>query len=521
MSKCIQALPNGLRIAGKRVSSSRRLIDNFSGLSRKDRWLTRKKLVDDSKTVAFSTSLRSSFSSTITNTSNPSQSSALETSDNPIPSLDAVKIKSDIIQVLRENDFEAGKLIYEKMRAAGYLQNLQLVESVIAFLTICGKKDHLPLVLQVKEDLMTLKNSGQYENVYRALFRCYGDEGNVDQIWRVIKEQGDAGIPYRLRTFQALLELYQKNRDIDGIFTTFEFIKSVGLPIRMEQLSLLLQTFAEISYQCSLDGSEVNIDKLTKIVVRLEKVLLEAKKSVLGLAYEDLVAITSKMNNQSLSEVSSFGGLVDSLSDLVGPILSNKRLKVDGSLVAYNVTFKNYFDANDDSLTSINHDPYLPLGLLNMDQVTFAPEKFIVWKERVKALQSTNPQQLVKEKSWNARLTVISGWTKKCPHCEGTVTKSIIGEEQKKKVRDAIFHTAAEHSPAYEGHLRSFDSWLRSREEYEYIVDAANVAYSSQNYEFGRFSYGQVLYHSFIQSALRLFLVVFNSNFIMTLHRSN
>ena len=40
--------------------------------------------------------------------------------------------------------------------------------------------------------------------------------------------------------------------------------------------------------------------------------------------------------------------------------------------------------------------------------------------------------------------------------------------------------------------LEEFDEWLQNREEYDFIVDAANVAYFNQNFESGRFNYQQV-----------------------------
>jgi len=47
-------------------------------------------------------------------------------------------------------------------------------------------------------------------------------------------------------------------------------------------------------------------------------------------------------------------------------------------------------------------------------------------------------------------------------------------------------------SAGQQKNLQSFSDWLDSREEYVYIVDAANVAYTRQNFENGRFSFRQV-----------------------------
>lgn len=41
--------------------------------------------------------------------------------------------------------------------------------------------------------------------------------------------------------------------------------------------------------------------------------------------------------------------------------------------------------------------------------------------------------------------------------------------------------------------LKDFGDWLREREEFDYIIDGANVAYCNQNFMDGKFSYMQAL----------------------------
>lgn len=40
--------------------------------------------------------------------------------------------------------------------------------------------------------------------------------------------------------------------------------------------------------------------------------------------------------------------------------------------------------------------------------------------------------------------------------------------------------------------LQEFGGFLRQKEQYDYIIDAANVAYQNQNYKDGKFKYEQV-----------------------------
>jgi hypothetical protein len=50
---------------------------------------------------------------------------------------------------------------------------------------------------------------------------------------------------------------------------------------------------------------------------------------------------------------------------------------------------------------------------------------------------------------------------------------------------------------------QEFGDWLRDRPEFDYIVDAANIAYYGQNFETGKFSYRQVCF--FLKYILRSF----------------
>lgn len=39
-----------------------------------------------------------------------------------------------------------------------------------------------------------------------------------------------------------------------------------------------------------------------------------------------------------------------------------------------------------------------------------------------------------------------------------------------------------------------FDKWLRDQDDFDFVIDAANVAYYNQNFKKGKFSYQQVGY---------------------------
>jgi hypothetical protein len=87
-----------------------------------------------------------------------------------------------------------------------------------------------------------------------------------------------------------------------------------------------------------------------------------------------------------------------------------------------------------------------------------------------------------------AALVDVSYKSGECPNCNGVMQKLFLEESDRLQVRDQLMRMLGDRS----GRLEDFDSWLKRREEYVYIVDGANVAYTRQNFDNGRFSFTQV-----------------------------
>jgi len=217
------------------------------------------------------------------------------------------------------------------------------------------------------------------------------------------------------------------------------------------------------------------------------------------------------------------GILVESMADIRSQIISNESASIDGSVVALNATFSSVVSAVDGSLRApASNDPSIPVGQ-DATTVQLVPEKYVVLTEAVKAaaaitkttatskvaseeedteleIDATSRNAIAAEaelsshslKHQPARIVDISTHTGRCPNCDGEVLPLKITEEERTLVRSALHEIASARSANQSRYLENFGSWLRARPRYEYIVDAANVAYFNQNFKTGKFSYKQI-----------------------------
>jgi hypothetical protein len=79
-----------------------------------------------------------------------------------------------------------------------------------------------------------------------------------------------------------------------------------------------------------------------------------------------------------------------------------------------------------------------------------------------------------------------------CPNCNGKLIPLLLNEDEKKRVRLGLMKIASTCSIQQLRNIQAYGDWLKIQNEFKYIVDGANVAYSHQNFESGRFSYKQI-----------------------------
>jgi hypothetical protein len=229
------------------------------------------------------------------------------------------------------------------------------------------------------------------------------------------------------------------------------------------------------------------------------------------------------LNGISSEEALNDGVLVESISDIRGPIMSYADLSVDGSVVALNASFRSSLPPPHFLFKADSAATPVELGGGN---VSFSPEKYQIVQETLKRHPQHIPSvpfppsregegegegkgveevegqydyPLVVEDSPSrplvhrrARLVDISSRSCLCPNCHEEVISLTITEEERVRVREALILIARAASPLQERHLEDFEKWLKAREEFDFVVDGANIAYFNQNFASGKFSFKQV-----------------------------
>eukprot|EP00597_Dinobryon_sp_UTEXLB2267_P008096 CAMPEP_0170085454 /NCGR_PEP_ID=MMETSP0019_2-20121128/20323_1 /TAXON_ID=98059 /ORGANISM="Dinobryon sp., Strain UTEXLB2267" /LENGTH=619 /DNA_ID=CAMNT_0010301903 /DNA_START=397 /DNA_END=2256 /DNA_ORIENTATION=- len=371
-------------------------------------------------------------------------------------------------------------------------------------LSACNKASHLPYALEVKAALESLCfETSSLESTNLPLIRCYCDKGEIAKAMELVLTLIDRKKDLRLRTFNPILEAYAREGDLFALLDCLQFMKEkLNLIPRSDQVAMALIA-ASKKKTFSTEG---------KVVQTINDFLRNASYELLGLTTKNMHEIVMSMNNLTSEEVVSQGVLVDSLSDIRGPILSREQLYPDGIVTALNASYSTVV-VNKDILVQSN-DPSIPIGL-NKDNIKFVPEKYQVLDEKTKHMPNTLDPTSFSESEDNsifydypfitansseptslfnhpARLVDISATSCLCPNCRQPIMPLLLTDDEKARVRGALLSIAGTWAPSQEKHLKEFGDWLRSQQEFDYIVDGANVAYFHQNFESGKFSFRQI-----------------------------
>jgi len=241
------------------------------------------------------------------------------------------------------------------------------------------------------------------------------------------------------------------------------------------------------------------------VIQDINELLFDAANKLLGLSTLSMQKIVMKLNNLTSSEVIDQGILVESLDDIRSQII--QKHSDDGSVIALNASFERSISILDTNLPSCQtHNPSIPVGQ-DYANVQLLPEKYVVLAERKKLLEklsktishSSDSHEHVDDGGERgqmvmqiARMVDISNKSCRCPNCNGELRPLLISEEEKHRVRIALHKIVSSRSKDQHQALIEFEDWLKDRQEYEYVVDAANVAYHNQNFNSGKFSYQQI-----------------------------
>lgn len=483
-----------------------------------------------------------------------------------------------MIRAVKANDFPTATTVFEKSFQSGLaLRNgIQFHRSMTTmmniYLSIFESKTQLPELTKVMEYLQS-KAIPVPEVALLAFVRCHCDAGQTEIAMNYLNAMLQRSWEPRFRWFQPLFEAYENTLEIEKQLELVEVVKRCGLTLRSEQFQHVLRAYAKLRYH--------DREKAIVLYPSIVALLRESAKFIQGIPGEQLTIINNVVNQCSSEMTAELGLLVSSKDDLTGSIISERDFTKDGSLVAYNISFKDIGKmalwANESIPLPRHMDPYIPEALRGCERIEFFPERFVVKAMRKQILTaikesastSTAPQsnttidtpsfsssssatssmeasavsaisdsslamsssenstptptittattaattsnqelsnpdvvykrsQVINPFRWewestlDARLVSIPPSTAICPHCEGSVDNIPLQPAEKQELREALYKLAQKSSSNGRSHLQAFESFLQSQKEFEYIIDGANVAYDNQNFEGGRFSYGQI-----------------------------
>lgn len=413
----------------------------------------------------------------------------------------------DLIAYVRARDYDKCMQAYDEMKLE---DTPNREKSFLVLLSLCHKAEHLSKAHEIVEDMLRF-NISHSETSYIALVRCYANAGQTDKALSLIDELILDGIELKPRIFQPVLDEYSNNGDVYKLLEQLKRMNRLNVTLRDDPITALL-----LSLGCKNSDDAVN-NKIKaalrdpSVIEAINELLFDAANKLLGLSTLSMQKIVMKLNNLTSSEVIDQGILVESLDDIRSQVIHSQ--KDDGSVIALNASFERSISILDGTLpSSQTYNPSIPVGQ-DYANVQLLPEKYVISSERKKLLDKLSQQRINNSSGSDAsdgdgdvinseymtsmtkqiaRMVDISNKSCRCPNCNGELRPLLISEEEKRRVRIALHKIVSSRSNDQRQALIEFEEWLKERPEYEYIVDAANVAYNNQNFESGKFSYQQI-----------------------------
>eukprot|EP01031_Cornospumella_fuschlensis_P025937 gene25937-31322_t len=447
--------------------------------------------------------------------------------------------KGQVASAIKAKDIEKIRWLRDEIVASKSSKNLILLTNLIA---ACEKAADIPIALQIIQDL---KNASiaLTEATYLPLVRCYIDANDLSEAWKYVKliAKQDKGL-IRHRTLQPLFDYCLRSGEMSKALEVFAYMTNdIRLAPRNDHIALILKIYLKTTVET----------RKRSYFSTIQELLVKHSAGVWGLTGDELWDLLKLTNPPtSSSGLSSQAILVERAEDLLGAITDESRRAEEGLVRAYNATFTSptmfqstnttsnstsasssskAHPTSSDLSSATNQSTYSSLGkflfqpsdlLVPADSVTVAEEWFVLAEERRKLLERRavkKYQEFVRQSKTGAsdktphltlksflqaelkpltdlqsNMVCLSHHTPICPQCQGSVKRLELAEGEKVEIRQAILSTAKERGKSHEDNLTNFTHWLESRPPFTYIVDAANVAYSHQNYEQGRFNYHQL-----------------------------
>eukprot|EP01033_Poteriospumella_lacustris_P009282 gene9282-6646_t len=262
---------------------------------------------------------------------------------------EASSLNIQMIRAVKANDFPTATTVFEKAFKSGLHSNRLMTTMMNIYLSAFDSKTHLPELAKVMDIL------------HKVAMKYVTDM--LQRTWEP-----------RLRWFQPLFEAYENALDIEKQLELVTLVKRCGLTLRSEQFQHILRAYAKLRHH--------DREKAIALYPSMVALLRESAEFIQGIPGEQLTIINNVVNRCSSEMTAELGLLVSSKDDLTGSIISDRDFTKDGSLVAYNISFKNVDKkslwANESIPLPRHMDPYIPEALRDCERIEFFPERFVV-----------------------------------------------------------------------------------------------------------------------------------------------
>lgn len=408
---------------------------------------------------------------------------------------DSILMYKALMEKVKAKNFQETVDMYEFFKQHPQHNERRVVEAV---LSVCHKKEHLPFALSVF-NYMIDKKIIPSEPVYLVLIRCYSDAGDIDKSLALIKQMLEINLEPKVRTYHPIIEAICKENDPNRALNLLHHMRFNGIPTNPEQILLLLEATVRTYKWTDKDYCQ-----------SLNELLEACSRELLGYTYSEMGPLVNLLTNDNSNGTSAsrFHVLIDDRNVARPPPWMwnvTEEIWLETTSESRTLQVKTLNASLEDAhlaLVSRNGDAVLQhydsqqLLQSNMSRSSHAlVEKFLKWvPETYTVVQPLPPLETKPDRFGGSRVKLVdvSNDSCRCPNCGDQLSLFLLSEEQRLGVRTSLMKIAAAKSLYAAKSLQAFGDWLKERPEFKYIVDGANVAYTRQNYDAGKFCYEQI-----------------------------
>lgn len=407
---------------------------------------------------------------------------------------DSMPIYRSLMEQVKAKNFKETVEMYEQLKQYPQHNERRVVEAV---LSVCHRHEHLQFALSVFNSMIEKKVLPS-EPVYLVLIRCYSDAREIDKSLALIKQMLELNLEPKLRTYHPIIEAICYDNDPKRALNLLHHMRFNNIVARPEQILLLLEATVR---------SKSWVDK--EYCQSLNELLMACSQELLGYTYAEMEQVMDLLSKNSASKATV---LIDDRDVLRLPAWMGNVTKEEvwlettsdsGRLLVRTLNASleeaHMAQASRNGDTVLQHFDSQQLLQSNLSRSSHSlVEKYLKWIPEVyEVVESALPPDTAASavthfEGSRAKLVDVSNLSCRCPNCGDRLSLLLLTEEQRLGIRTSLMKIAASKSLSAAKNLQHFSDWLKRRPEFKYIVDGANVAYTRQNYEEGRFSYEQI-----------------------------